>query len=180
MTIHVCQLIVSEVILYSFIVQFKRASFFFLSPSAFLFSPSVYIYSHLLCRFLSIQFKCQSKDMIAWKCSSLFRFFFLESDIERLKRRIESLVKSNDEKVSFYQSFIDAYRFQSLLMKKKPYSMFVSIRKEKSKIYKVKLLNINHLLHQWFRKRTVVHPWYCHRRLRQKSSIIRVSLEVDI
>lgn len=80
------------------IVLFLSSSFFFLhSPSVGRFS-SRFTFNCILYLFNS---------RLIDSCREFFHLhrIFLESDIDRLKRRIETLVKSNDEKViSFFSS----------------------------------------------------------------------------
>lgn len=77
-----------------------------------------------------------------------YLLFFLENDIERLKRRIESLVRSNDEKV------INIYNYQTVYFL---HTIYKYHRKEKLKIYKVKYLNTNPLLCHQYQQQTELH-----------------------
>ena len=67
----------------------------------------------------------------------------LGSDIERLKRRIETLVKSNDEKV----------RNRNISI---PEEFVRCFRKEKSKIYKYNWLNVKPVYRCYQSKRTTI------------------------
>lgn len=99
-----CQLSALEVTRYSYVGKFKRPTSSFLL--LFLLLLSYFRLLSFLLHALPFSSPTSIYSSFTWNVidrRSCFDFSslicFLESDIERLKRRIESLVKSNDEKV---------------------------------------------------------------------------------
>jgi hypothetical protein len=106
MAICVCQLMIVEVTAYSHIGEFTQSTFF-----SFLFSfcwSIFFFFSHSFVHIYSYSFASNViHGQLFIVCLSYL--YFLESDIERLKRRVESLVKSNDEKVIIYYNYPTVY-----------------------------------------------------------------------
>jgi hypothetical protein len=80
--------------------------FFFLSPSVGRYSPLFLSHRFTFTSFIFLKCHCQK---IAYMFLIL-SIYILENDIERLKRRIESLARSNDEKV------INIYNYQTVYL----------------------------------------------------------------